>query len=625
MNNHWWSKTALIAMAAVLSFGLARPASAFYLEMPEALKDLFALMKVNSTRAEDGGTFQPMSPQPLMTDSQPLNPPSTDQPVLTSPSTGDAYANNQYRSPEPSPAPSMPSQPMGDNFGRQYQGDKMMPSVQPYQNTNQPDQWRDAANNGEGNNQKQPPSGQYNQGQTCNIDGKEVPGPCPRNDYQNGDNSNNQSGQKNEGMNDNRQGREGGGEMDLANMKRGIKQMDNNLKRFDKMVTDLGKKGGQVPQEVKDKLAKAKSLSEGLKAATTAEEMQTVGMDEYQEILQDLEESRQEIFEKAQRLQDVKRNIKGMEQGLKMFESQTARLKKQKITLPTDLSEKVAKARTTLNAIKSAKTWDEVESAGMEDLQDTFMSLDESREQLEMISRWPKTLKQVNTQLAGMDRELKRDKAIVDKLLKKGIDLNSNYSLFAEAIAKLKATRDDAVAKMAAGQSQEAFDALENDFFGQMDDAWENGRVIQMMNNLGRFNQDFKRGVASMNTTINKLKKKKVDVSGLTEILAQIKEKGASVTALLKEKPVDQEAISVELQDMEGLRLDFENQVDESVGDGEDMPWEKGPQQFKSMQMSSSLNQYIDKKPQPMEDKNNFGSGPMPTPPSTSLAPLPSP
>lgn len=593
MNRHSWYKIAIGTLIVVLAFSWVQPTKAFYLEMPQALKDLFALIKVKSTHAEDDGTLRPTSPpaevQPAPQEGSTMAPPRD--------TIFCEVLRRQTTKEECGEASSQ--QPGGniifcDSLGKRITKEEC-----------------DA-----NNSRQQPQQNQDNRMMSPNQDDQKRMGYQP----QDGDNSGEQNDQGREPLGDRKQG-QNGGDMGLSNMKRGLKQMDNNLKKFEKMVTDLEKKGGQIPQDLKDKIARAKSISEALNNATTGEEMQSAGMDEYPSMLQDLEESRREIFEKAQRLQDVKRNIKGMGQGLKMFESQLKKLQKQKITLPADLTEKVTKARAVIDAIKNAKTWEEVESAGIEDLQDTFQDLDEGRQQLEMLARWPQTLKQIDKELSNLNKELKRDKTIVDKLAKKGIDLSSNYSLFAEVIAKLKAVRDDAVAKMSAGQSQEAFDAIENDFFGQMDDVWENSRIIQTMNNLGRFNQDFKRGITDMNRTVAKLKKNRIDTAELAELVSQIKAKGEGVLALLKEKPVDQEAISTELQDLEGLRMDFENKVQELAGEGEDMPWERGPQQFKSIQVAPALNQYTSRKPEVVEREDR----PVVTEPSISLSPLPSP
>lgn len=596
MYRNSWSKVAMCVIVAVLAFSWAQPTKAFYLEMPQALKDLFALIKVNSTKAQDSSeAIRPAYPSPEIQ-------PAPKEGTTTAPPRDTIYCEVLRRQTSKEECGVASSQQPGgniifcDSLGKRITKDE----CDAYNSRQQSQQNQD--------NRMMPP----NQDDQKRMGYESQP--------QNGDNSGEQNDQRREGMGDRKQG-QNGGDMGLSNMKRGLKQMDNNLKKFEKMVTDLEKKGGQIPQELKDKIARAKSISEALNSATTAEEMQSAGMDEYPSMLQDLEESRREIFENAQRLQDVKRNIKGMEQGLKMFESQLKKLQKQKITLPADLTEKVTKARAVIDAIKNAKTWEEVESAGIEDLQDTFQDLDEGRQQLEMLARWPQTLKQIDKELSNLNKELKRDKTIVDKLAKKGIDLSSNYSLFAEVIAKLKAVRDDAVAKMSAGQSQEAFDAIENDFFGQMDDVWENSRIIQTMNNLGRFNQDFKRGITDMSRTVAKLKKNRIDIAELAELVSQIKAKGEGVLALLKEKPVDQEAISTELQDLEGLRMDFENKVQELAGEGEDMPWEIGPQQFKSIQVAPALNQYTNRKPEVVEREDR----PVTTEPSISLAPLPSP
>lgn len=390
----------------------------------------------------------------------------------------------------------------------------------------------------------------------------------------------------------------------LQDMKRNIKQMERNIKEFETLLNREEKKGTTIAVEIKDKMAKAKEIIAAGINATTISAMKEVDMNELQSIMSDLEEYRRDVLEAAQRLSGMKRGIKGMGSNLRMFEKQIIRLKKQNITVPAEILDNVDKLKKLITAINEAKTWEEAENAGMEDMQDLMQNLDENRQKLEMLARWPQTLKQVNREIANLTRALKRSKTMTASLAKKEIDVSSHYAAFEGAVNKLKTARDEAMAKIKEGDSEGAFDILENDFFGQMEDVWQNQKIIETMNNLGRFNSEFKRGITEAQWTVRVLKKKGLNVAELEELLSQSKAKGAEILAMLKTKDMDEEEMLSLLDELENLRQQFEEKVRELSGKDEEMPWEKGPQQFKKVEMSPSVSRYIPKKEQaPQEVK----------------------
>jgi len=326
-----------------------------------------------------------------------------------------------------------------------------------------------------------------------------------------------------------------------------------------------------------------------MQTATTPEELQSAGMDEIGDIMQELEEARRAIVEDGQRLQDMKKGMQGLERGLNMFEKQMAKLTKQNIAVPSGLADDLAKVKTIIAAVKTAKTMEEAQNVGIDELQDLMQNIDESRNQLEMLSRWPQTIKQIDRQMAQFTRDLKRSKATVDKLLKKGIDLLGVYADFEAAVNKLKIVRDDAAVKMSSGDSEGAFNALETDFFGQMEEVGQFQRIIQMMANMGSFNSDFKRSIAQAQKTINKLNKQKIDTAELTGLLEQAKAKGTEVLALIKALPLDEEAVMAGIEEMQNLNMEFGDMAAELTGEEQAMPWETGRQQFQQLSMPAGL------------------------------------
>ncbi|OGE79072.1 MAG: hypothetical protein A2751_00025 [Candidatus Doudnabacteria bacterium RIFCSPHIGHO2_01_FULL_46_14] len=382
----------------------------------------------------------------------------------------------------------------------------------------------------------------------------------------------------------------------FQDLRQGAQQMDTNLRKFDSMMKDSERSGREINPNVRDNFNQARDMVNKSKSAQGPQDLEGVDVEKLDRSMESLDESRQEIAQQEQRLKSMRRNLSGMERGVTMFEKQVARLAKQGITVPENASAAIQKIKDAITKIKETEDADEADEV-MQELPELMDALNESRQELEMLSRWPQTLKQLDRELKRFTQELKRSKTIVDRLAKKEIDLSQTYTMFEEAVNKLKAVRDEAVEKVKSGNGQEAFELIENDFFGQMQDVWEHQRVIQMMSNLGRFTSEFKRGVSDAERTISSLKRKKIATSDLESILAEVKTKGEEVKALLKTSPVDEEAVMSLLQELEDLRQQFEDRRSELTGDEEARPWEGGKQNFKAVELPSGLNQFIKKEP----------------------------
>jgi len=375
----------------------------------------------------------------------------------------------------------------------------------------------------------------------------------------------------------------------LKDMQRGAKQMERQVKQLESQVLKAEKSGIAVDNTLKEKISNVKTMIECVKAAADETAIQSCNADDMGGLMQELEEQRREVLEAAQRLQQIKKEIRNMESQIKSFERQ---LVKAKNCVTEEITVKLATLKQTVATIKNAKTWAEVEDAGLENIGEIFSDINDSRQTLEMCARWPQTEKQVNKEITNLERQLKKSKTTVARLLKKSIDLSATYSAFESAVAKLKATRDEAKSLLQGGDAEGAMSLLQDDFFGQMEDVWQNQKIIDMMNNLGQFNSQFKRGLAQVNKEITALSRKKIDVTELKEILAQTKEKGNEVLAAIKMVKDDPDAVLGLLEDLEDLRMEFDAKRAELTGGEADMPWETGVQQIKQMELSKGLQSY---------------------------------
>ncbi len=279
-----------------------------------------------------------------------------------------------------------------------------------------------------------------------------------------------------------------------------------------------------------------------------------------EEQMQEMEKQQQERM-----LTGMKKGIGQMEKGLKMFKNQVAKLVKQGVAVPSDITDNLTKIENIIAAVKNAQTWEDAQAAGIEDMGDLMQDLNDSRQQIEMLTRWPQMKKQMESEVKKLDRELKNAKTITSRLAKKGIDLSAVYATFEAAVNKLKLVKDEAVGLMQT-DVEGAMDLVQNDFFGAVQDVWESQRVIQTMSNLGRFTSDFKRGIKDAERQIKELSRKKIDTAELQDLLNQAKAKGEGVLGLMKSATIDEEMIMAELQMLEDLKGQFEEKMNELIG-----------------------------------------------------------
>ena len=378
----------------------------------------------------------------------------------------------------------------------------------------------------------------------------------------------------------------------IKDIQRGAKQMEGPVNRFDQQLLQAEKSGGVVSPEMKEKVSQARELITKIKSSTTAEEIGDDSVGQLQEIVSDLDQNGREVFEKIQRLNNVKRDIKNLKRNVANFDKQISKLTKQNITVPQDTADNIAKLKTIVSAVENAKTWDEVESAGLEDMGDLMQNLGDSQQNLEKLARWPQTLKQMDRELKNFNIQIKKSKITVDRLTKKGIDLTENLANFSAEVDKLKSVRDEANSKIQSGDSEGAFDLVENDFFNRMDDVRENQQIIDTMTNLGRFGSDFKNGLNGLKREIADLNKKGEDTGDIQSFYDETKQKGDEILALMKAKPIDTDAIISALEELKNSRQQG-MEIVEKMGGGEPMPWEKGQQQFQQLHMPSTMSQYV--------------------------------
>ncbi len=379
---------------------------------------------------------------------------------------------------------------------------------------------------------------------------------------------------------------------DINQLKQGAGQMDKMMDKFNNQMKNTERNGGQFSPEMKQKTSQTRQLLQKIKGADNVNDMGENTMEQVQSNMSELQQDEQNSREQTQRLKGMQQGVKNMERGLSMFEKQVAKLTKQGISAPSDVSENLAQAKKLIEAVKTAKTIDEIQSSGADDIGDIMQQLNDSRGQLEMLSRWPQTQKQIDKEIKNLDRALSRDKSIVAKLNSQGVDLNDNLQKISDAVNQLKTTREQAITSIKAGSPEDAFDTLENDFFGKMDDIREMQNVFETLGNLKNFNTSFKREMTNAKRQITSLEKQGQDITELKNLLEQANQKGNELLNLLKNRPIDNEMVASTLDELSSLRQDFQNSL-QDLGGVNDLPWKQGKNQFQDLKVSPEFNKSV--------------------------------
>lgn len=299
--------------------------------------------------------------------------------------------------------------------------------------------------------------------------------------------------------------------------------------------------------------------------------------------------NKQQAQREVQQLKQMKSGMRGMEQGIKMFQRQIASLTKKGIPIPSEISENITKITSILQALKTTEKFEDAQDL-MQELPDMMELLNEQRMTLEKLSRWPQTLKQADRMIKQLNSSLVKNKNLAISLSKKGYDISEIMNKFESGVQVMKSSRDKAV-ELIKTDPDAAFDEIQDNLFEQMDDLMQSDRTIKELGNLSRFSSSFKSGLAQGQATIKKLKRMKIETAELEDKLEEIKGKAAEINSILSKKPIDTDSLVGIFEDLDSMRRDFENGASELLGD-DDIPWESGPQQFKQID-TGSIDKFI--------------------------------
>lgn len=262
-------------------------------------------------------------------------------------------------------------------------------------------------------------------------------------------------------------------------------------------------------------------------------------------------------------LDQAKRGVANFGRQLQRIKTRIAQLDKKGIKAPTALTDALAQADELLAQVKAAATFDDLQVLDMNQLQDIGDTIQQEMPNLERLANLPTMYKRIDRQLKTFDRQLASDKALAAK---SKIDLTSAIANFETDLAAVKEAYAAAKGKIASGDVEAGFDALQNDVFDAMGDVGAAHAVVQQIRQLGKTIPQVAREITQFQRQLNRLKAKGEDTSDAQSILDEGRGKVDELKTAAATQPIDPENIFGLLDELSGIRDRFMSALGELTG-----------------------------------------------------------
>ena len=235
-----------------------------------------------------------------------------------------------------------------------------------------------------------------------------------------------------------------------------------------------------------------------------------------------------------QRLEETKRRLGGMQQGVKMAKKQLDRLAKKKIAVPTEISSLITELEKAVLLVKDATEENTEVEAAMDLIFDKGEDLRDIGPVLGVLEQWPRMEAQVTKRLASLKKEYEKTKAAA---LKAKLDISSGTSdvdaLFAQIEAAFAATKAD----FARGELEGLMEGLSDEVFSSMGDLQDAVYVLKQSLQAGKNGKRAlaasKKMITQFESQAKKLESSKKDVSELRILIANMQTNYKEAESLL--------------------------------------------------------------------------------------------
>ncbi len=260
----------------------------------------------------------------------------------------------------------------------------------------------------------------------------------------------------------------------------------------------------------------------------------------------------------------LKKGAANMKKATGQMDKTIEKLTKAGYSTPAGVGESLAKAKAAIALIEASSSLTEEVMNALDDFNNFIDVLDENIQEMNMLANFPRILKQAESTLSKLGKNFDKVKA---KFEKNGIDAGTAVADVQTKIDALKATLEKAKQSAVSGAAEDAFDSLQDDFFPDLEDAFQSVGMLDAINSLTKGAvRSIEKGITQAEKMANKIKGQGKDVSAAQEIITQSKAKLEELKTLLKSKDfTPDDAVSI-LEELDGLRLTFESAIEDITG-----------------------------------------------------------
>lgn len=276
--------------------------------------------------------------------------------------------------------------------------------------------------------------------------------------------------------------------------------------------------------------------------------------------LEELQKKGQEMGNNG--LERMKKGVRGMQKAVDQMNKVIKKIKDAGYGVPAGVEDSLAKAVAAIATINAATEFtDEVQTA-LDDFNAFVDILDENMETMQMLGAFPKIKKQADREMANLQKTFDKVKI---KLEKTEMDLTAAFSKVQSSIDGVKAVYDKATALAKAGNAQDAFTSLEEEFFPSIGDVRQSIGMLDALKNIARAVKSVEKGIKNAEKVVAKVKSKGADVSDLQTVVDSSRAELDKLKASLKSPDFDPTDAVDFLENLNDLRDQFEETLNDIV------------------------------------------------------------
>ena len=260
----------------------------------------------------------------------------------------------------------------------------------------------------------------------------------------------------------------------------------------------------------------------------------------------------------------LQKGAKSMAKAVAQMDKAVAGAAKAGYPASAEVLASLEKGKAALAIINSATDMTDEVLTAIDDFNDFVDVLDVNIEPLNMLANFPKIKKQADREMANLIKAFEKVKI---KIEKSEMDLTENIAAIQVKVDAVKSAYDKAIEAAKAGNAQEAFRLLEEDFFPNIGDSRQAIGMLDAVKNISRAVKSVDNGIKTAEKIIVKLKKKGIDTAKLQEIVAAAKTEMANLKTKLKSANFDPTDAVDSLDILNSLREQFEDVMDSAIGD----------------------------------------------------------